>query len=168
MEFEEYAKAKLPMLLRTARAVCADSALAEDVVQEVLSRIYADWARPGVVDKPDAYLRRMVVNEYLSWRRKWARLIPHADPGRLTVRHGRGETVPGPEHVDDRAALVAELKQLPPRQRAVIGLRYFADLDDAAIAATLGCAQSTVRVHAARALATLRIARTTTSTSTEA
>lgn len=168
MDFEEYARGRLPTLLRAARAVCADSVLAEDVVQEVLIKVYAQWTKTGTFDRPDAYLRRMVINEHLSWRRKWGRLIPHADPSRLTAPRNRGGTASETERSDDRAGLIAEITRLPSRQRAVIGLRYFADLDDAAIAHTLGCTQSTVRVHAARALRTLRIAQTTTSTSAEA
>ena len=104
------------------------------------------------MDQPEAYLRKMIVNEYLSWRRRWARISPSA-----TV------TVPapdGPDHATvhaDREALRAELARLPRQQRAVLVLRYYEGLTDAEIAEVLGCAASTVRGYAARALATLRI-----------
>ena len=104
------------------------------------------------MDHPEAYLRRMIVNEHLSWRRKWSRLIPHAeladrmppDPG-FADRHA------------ERAALVDELNKLPKRQKAVLVLRYFEGLPDEEIADLLGCARATVRTHAARGLAALRI-----------
>ena len=151
MTFEEFVAERLPVLLGTARAVCGDRGLAEDIVQDVLIKVLADWDRIAVLGERDAYVRRMLVNEFLSWRRKWARLVPHADVGHSLTR---------PDAQESHAALdtlLAEIRRLPPRQRLIIGLRYFADLSDAQIAADLGCATSTVRVQAARALARLRV-----------
>ena len=149
--FEEFVAERLAVLLGTARAVCGDRGLAEDIVQDVLIKVLADWDRIAALAERDAYVRRMLVNEFLSWRRKWARLIPHADPG---------QSLTWPDAQDSHAALdslLAEIRRLPPRQRLIIGLRYFADLSDAQIAEDLGCATSTVRVQAARALARLRV-----------
>jgi DNA-directed RNA polymerase specialized sigma24 family protein len=56
--------------------------LAEDMVQDVLIKLHARWASISVMDAPDAYVRRMLLNDFLSWSRKLARLIPHADPMR--------------------------------------------------------------------------------------
>jgi RNA polymerase sigma-70 factor (sigma-E family) len=151
MTFEQYATARLPVLLRTARAICADASLAEDLLQDVLIKLHANWDRVGDLDGLDAYVRRMLVNEFISWRRKWARFVPHADLPRRGVDPDLAV-----EHAE-RDALWQEVRQLPPRQRVVIGLRYFADLPDSQIAAALGCSESTVRVHAGRALARLRI-----------
>lgn len=151
MTFEQYASRRLPVLLGTARAICADPALAEDLVQDVLIKLHARWSVIGSMEAPDAYVRRMLVNEYLSWRRKWLRRRP-------AVRADEA----GPDFAAeqaDRAELLDEVRRLPARQRAVIGLRYYADLSDAEIAELLGCSQSTVRVHAARALKALRIGR---------
>ncbi|MHA3701581.1 sigma-70 family RNA polymerase sigma factor [Jatrophihabitans sp. YIM 134969] len=92
----------------------------------------------------------MVVNEVVSWRRKWARSVPHADP----VLPAVADTTDRHAQLD---ALLAEIRKLPARQRVVIALRYFADLSDEQIAADLGCAPATVRVHASRALAALRV-----------
>lgn len=156
--FERYVMSKLPSLIRTARALSADSALAEDLVQEVLIRVHDRWDTISRMDRPDAYIHRMLVNEFLGWRRKWGRLVPHADP-HLASPTGTSDEPDHAESSADRDALMAEIRKLPLRQRAVIGLRYLDDLDDTAIAQALGCSQSTVRVHASRALASLRIAR---------
>jgi RNA polymerase sigma-70 factor (sigma-E family) len=155
MRFEDYATRQLPVLVRTASAICGDPHLAEDLVQDVLIKLHARWSAVSVMAMPDAYVRRMLVNEFLSWRRKWGRrLLVQADPGTGLVAAG--------DHAGahaERDALVREINRLPARQRLVVALRYVADLSDAEIAAALGCAESTVRGHAARALATLRIGR---------
>lgn len=152
MDFEEFARQRLPELVRFTTAVCADRALAEDVVQEVLVRVHARWSWISELDAPDNYIRRALVNEYLSWRRKWARLVPHAAvPDRRPA---------APDHATelaDRSMLVTELTALPPRQRAVLVMRFYGGLSDAEIAETLGCRAVTVRGYASRALATLRI-----------
>ncbi|MDQ2737480.1 MAG: SigE family RNA polymerase sigma factor [Actinomycetota bacterium] len=161
MTFEEYVSARLPALLGTARLISTDTALAEDLVQDVLIKLHARWDTIGQLVSRDAYVRRMLINELISWRRKWSRQIPHADPaGRASVSDRTSE-------VDERDALMAEVRQLPPRQRIVVVLRFFADLSDEQIAADLGCAVSTVRVHASRALRALRINTQTTLTRTD-
>lgn len=155
MTFEEYARRQLPSLLRTSRAICGDRHLAEDLVQDVLIKLHSRWHDVSALDARDAYVRRMLVNEFLSWRRKWARLVPHADPADGSVANN--------DHVAalaERDALAREIATLPRRQRVVVTLRYLSDLSDADIASTLGCSESTVRVHAARALAALRVSRT--------
>jgi RNA polymerase sigma-70 factor (sigma-E family) len=153
MTFEQYARRQLPTLLRTARAISGDAHLAEDLVQDVLLKLQACWDSVSVMAAPDAYVRRMLVNEFLSWRRKWGRLVPQAEVA---------EPASGSDHAArhaERDQLLTEVNALPPRQRVVIALRYLADLPDGEIAEALGCSPSTVRVHAARALATLRVAR---------
>lgn len=154
MTFDEWARARLPALVRFAVALTQDRGLAEDVVQEVLSRAYGRWSRIAGLDQPEAYLRRMVVNEYLSWRRRWARVTPNAD---LTVIAEAGTEADHAETHADRAALAAELARLPKRQRTVLVLRYYEHLTDAQIADVLGCPQGTVRSLASRALRTLRV-----------
>ena len=153
MTFEQYAVRRLPAMLGTARAICADDALAEDLVQDVLIKLHARWSVIGAMQARDAYVRRMLVNEYLSWRRKWLRPWP-------VLRPDDGAAADFASAQAARAELLDEVRRLPARQRAVIGLRYYADLPDAEIADLLGCSQSTVRVHAARALKALRVHRT--------
>jgi RNA polymerase sigma-70 factor (sigma-E family) len=138
-------------LLQFARVLVGDRAMAEDLVQEVLIRLHVHRARLAAVADLDAYARRMVVNEYLSWGRKWFRVRPFS-----TVP----DRDPLPDPVDalaDRDLLRTELARLPRRQRAVLVLRYYRGLSDSEIATELGCSPGTVRSHASRALASLRI-----------
>jgi RNA polymerase sigma-70 factor (sigma-E family) len=151
--FEQYATDRLPTMLGTARAICGDPSLAEDLVQDVLIKVHAHWDSISSMDAPDAYVRRMIVNGFISWRRKWGRLSPRADSSMPTELE-RGDHA---TEYAERDALVAEVRRLPPRQRMVIALRYFADVSDRDIADALDCTETTVRVHASRALATLRI-----------
>ena len=153
MTFEQYVHRRLPELLRIAQTIAGERQLGEDLVQDVLVKLHGRWAAVQGTDRPDAYVRRMLVNEFLSWRRKWSRLIPQADPGRHLVD---GSSDHAQEHAD-RDALLREVARLPERQRIVITLRYLADVSDADIAEALGCKETTVRVHASRALAALRV-----------
>lgn len=140
-------------LLRFATALSADPGTAQDVVQEVAYRASTRWARIRDLDHPDAYLRRMVVNEYLSWRRKWSRMVTSSELVDLhldVVGDGSAE-------VEDRHQLRMELRKLPPRQRAVIVLRFYDDLSDAEIARVLRCPRGTIRSLQSRALARLRL-----------
>lgn len=156
MTFEQYATSRLPVLLATARAICGEAALAEDLVQDVLIKLHARWATIEAVEQRDAYVRRMLVNEFISWRRKWARITPHAWLPPTRAEADQSAIDQASAHAD-RDQLLAEIRRLPPRQRVVIGLRYYADQSDAQIADALGCSPATVRVHAARALTKLRV-----------
>jgi len=151
--FEAFLEAELGSLLRFAAVLTGDAGLAEDVLQEVLFRATARWDSIGRMDQPRGYVRRMIVNEYLSWRRRSWRSVPA----------GTGEDVSDRQAPDigaevvQRHALLAELARLPGRQRAVIVLRYYEGLPDAEVAHVLGCRPATVRGYAARALAALRV-----------
>jgi RNA polymerase sigma-70 factor (sigma-E family) len=140
-------------VLRFATALTGDPDLAKDLVQEVLIRVSGRWQEIGQLDRPEAYIRKMVVNEYFSWRRRSWRLIPSGMSGHLTGR-------PSPDPADgyiERQALMAELAKLSRRQRTALVLRYYEGYSDAEIAEVMGCTQSTVRGHVFRALAALRI-----------
>jgi RNA polymerase sigma factor (sigma-70 family) len=102
----------------------------------------------------------MVVNDYLSWRRKLARTTPRAD-----VEPAAAELSDGADERAERDAMIRRLAGLPRKQRAAVVLRYYAGLPDAEIAAVLGCRATTVRSQIHRALATLRIDLTTGSPS---
>lgn len=154
MTFEEFAAGRLPALLRFAAVLTGDRAGAEDVVQEVLIRAHRHWDKIGGLDRPELYVRKMIVNEFISSRRRLWRVVPAGRGVDLDVRVA-------PDHAGahaERQALLAELARLPGRQRAVLVLRYYEGLDDAEIADVLGCAPGTVRGYASRALATLRVA----------
>lgn len=151
MTFEEYLDERLGELLRFATVLCGERGLGEDVVQEVLIRAHARWAKISRAGSPHAYVRAMIVNEYLGWRRKWARIIP---VGSVDERRHR------PDHADqvaDRAQLRQLLEALPRRQRAAVVLRFYAGLSDAEIARTFGCSAGTVRGYLSRVMATLRV-----------
>ena len=153
MRFEEFAATRLPAVLRFAGVLTADRALAEDVVQEVLIRASKRWNHIGQLDRPELYVRKMIVNEYISWRRRSWRLLPK---GTATEFDDRVT----PDHAGlhaERDGLLIEIGKLPRRQRTVLVLRYYEGLSDTEIADVLGCTPGTVRGYASRALATLRI-----------
>ena len=148
--FSAFAVSRWPGLVRLAFGLTGDRWMAEDIAQTALARAYVAWRRVSRADDPDAYLRRILVNA--SHRRFRARRVTE-QPGDLP------ETpVDGPaDLVGERAVLLAALCQLPPRQRAVVVLRYWEDLTDSQIAAALGCSPGTVRSQLSRALAKLRM-----------
>jgi RNA polymerase sigma-70 factor (sigma-E family) len=151
--FDDYVRLRGPALVRLARLIAGDPHLGEDLAQEVLIRAYPRWNRILAGGRPDVYLRRMLVNAHVSWRRK----------------RSSGEVTDGVERVDradradvgaetaDRDALWRLITRLPAKQRVTIVLRFYEDLDDAAIGEILGCSAGTVRTHTMRALAALRI-----------
>jgi RNA polymerase sigma-70 factor (sigma-E family) len=152
LTFQEFAAARLPASLAFTAVLTGQRATAEDIAQEVLIRAHARWDMIGSLDSPESYVRKMLLNEFLSWRRRSRRVILAAEPD--------GTADDSPDHADqhaERQALLAEIGKLPRRQRAVIVLRYYEDRDDAEIAELLGCRPATVRAHASRALAALRI-----------
>jgi RNA polymerase sigma factor (sigma-70 family) len=152
MSFDDYLAFGLGALLRFAAVVTCDPDLAEDVVRDVLVRAHGRWQRIAALEHPEAYLKRMVVDEYLSWRRRSSRVVPLARSTRLAVAQ------PRPAHATDhgeRDATMRRIAALAPKQRAVAVLRYYEGLTDAQIADALGCSEAAVGTHAARALAAL-------------
>ncbi|MFG2043018.1 SigE family RNA polymerase sigma factor [Dactylosporangium sp. NPDC048998] len=153
MTFEEFVAARLGALIRYATVVTWDPDLAEDVVQNVLVRAQPRWSRIDRLEAPEQYVHRMVVNEFLSWRRRRrARLLHHSE-----ALDGLVAPLPDPTgQYDDRDAVIRVVSTLPPRQRVVIALRFYEDLSVEVIADQLGCRVSTVRTHLDRAMTTLR------------
>lgn len=158
MSFEEFVAIRLNALLRYATVLTCDPNLAEDVVQEVLLRAQQRWSRIGELDAPAAYVKRMVTNEYLSWRRRRAVREVAASKAMLDAV---GPAIPDRTgEYDEREAMLAQIAQLPRKQRSAIVLRYYENYTDAEIAAVLGCGTGTVRSHLSRAVATLRATMT--------
>jgi RNA polymerase sigma-70 factor (sigma-E family) len=163
MTFEEFADTRLPAVLRFAGVLTGDRGLAEDVVQEVLIRAHARWRKISRLDHPESYIRKMIVNEFISSKRRTWRFIPTGTRPEGTRPEGTRPDLGDQDAADhaahhaERAALLAEIGKLPRRQRAVLVLRYYEGLSDPEIAAVLGCAAGTVRGYASRALATLRV-----------
>ena len=158
MTFEQFAVARLTSLLRYAVVLTGDHDLAQDVVQEALARAQVKWRRISDADSPEAYVRRMVLNEYLSWRRTWAFRNVHAVGERLVdINDARGGVLDHADGIVEADELWARLSTLGRKQRAVLVLRYYEQQDDEAIAELLNCSPATVRSHASKALKTLRL-----------
>jgi len=149
--FEEFVSARGGALLRFALMICGDPGRAEDLVQNALAKAYPRWGRIAALERPEAYVKTMVVHDHLRWWRRGGREIPVAAPADGGVADRSGAHA-------DRDATWRLLATLPRRQRAVLVLRYYEDLPDAEIAEVLGCSAATVRSQAARALAKLRTA----------
>jgi RNA polymerase sigma-70 factor (sigma-E family) len=152
-DFAEFAAAAWPRLVRTAHMLTGDFHEAEDLVQTTLAKVCARWRRIPR-DDIDVYVRRALVNNNLSRIRKKRvthLLMPFLPETEHRAHGGHAEAI---EH---RAALVQALSALPARQRTVLVLRYFDDLSDPDIAAALNCSLSTVKTHARRGLAALRV-----------
>ncbi|WP_239456311.1 SigE family RNA polymerase sigma factor [Nocardioides solisilvae] len=149
-DFTAYMRSRQPSLLRTAYLLTGDLAGAEDLVQDAFAKLYLSWDKIRDRESLDGYVRRIVVNEHNSlWRRAWKR------------RERSSDAVPDTAVLDtyedgEARALWRFVETLPPRQRAVVVLRYYEDLSEAEIAATLGISTGTVKSQASRALATLR------------
>ncbi|GAA4443725.1 RNA polymerase sigma factor [Phytohabitans houttuyneae] len=156
MTFEEFVAARLGPLVRYATVVTWDPYLAEDITQDVLVRAQARWGRIGGLDAPEQYVKRMILNEFLSWRRRRAARLVTISPEAL-------ESIAPPVEdnavaAEDRDLVLRLIATLPPKQRAALALRYYEDLPDEQIADLLGCRPVTVRTQIFRALATLRAA----------
>jgi len=150
--FEEYAAGGWPSLYRYAYLLAGNHADAEDLAQQTLLKAYRSWSRVTASDSPTAYLRRTLTNTYLSQRRpKKRRLEVLTDEPLETGR----TPIDGPE---DHLTLWPHVKALPPRQRAVIVLRYYEDLTEPEIADVLDCSRGNVKSTAHRALKALRAA----------
>ena len=151
MDFAAYVAGQRPALMRFATVLTSQPWLADDLVSDVLGRAYERWDRIGQLDEPNAYVRRMIVNEYLSWRRRLSRTFPRADVEPTTP----SDDTAG--HHAERDAMIRRLARLPKRQRAAVVLRFYVGLSDTDIADQLGCAEGTVRSLVSRALAALRL-----------
>ena len=157
MSFEDFVAGHGRSLVRLAFVLSGDRQVAEDLAQTVLADVYRHWKRVRTAANPEAYVRRMLVNAHLSWRRRrWTTERP-TDLSEETGAAGLGATVADPaDAVAARDQMRVLLSRLAPRARTVLVLRYYADLDDAAIAAAMGVSESSVRATASRALASLR------------
>jgi RNA polymerase sigma-70 factor (sigma-E family) len=140
-------------LRQTAYLLCGDWFLADDLVQDALTRLFGVWGGVSASGSPGPYVRRILVNLYLDHRRRPSRReVPLAEPPDMG-------SVERPSPVDgDRDRLMAALRQVPNGQRAVLVLRYWEDLSIEQTAQIVGTSASTVRSQASRGLDTLRAA----------
>lgn len=154
-EFEQFVAGSSDRLLRTAYLIVWDLAEAEDLVQDCLLTVARRWPRVRRMEHPRAYARRVLVNLALDGRQRRTRRRQELDasPSALDAKAEEDRRIAG---VEMRRDLIDALAALPPRQRAVLVLRYFEDLSESQAATVLGCSAGTVKSTASRGLARLQ------------
>ncbi|MFC8851216.1 MULTISPECIES: SigE family RNA polymerase sigma factor [unclassified Micromonospora] len=149
-EVTAFVRARYRPLLRTAFLLCGDRGKAEDLVQTTLAKTVVAWPRLQRSEGVDHYVRRILVNTFVTWRRRrswWEQPL-----GRLVESPARDEYV----GVEQRDLLRRALEGLPARQRAAVVLRFYEDLSEQDTAHVLGCSVGTVKSLSSRGLQTLR------------
>jgi RNA polymerase sigma-70 factor (sigma-E family) len=150
-DFDAFIRARHAALLRFAHALTGDHEVAADLVQDALERTGLAWSRVRRKEDPEGYVLRIIVTRYVSWwRLRRERLVA---------------AVPETAYEDPSAGRRDEtlwrlLATLPPKQRAVIVLRFYEDLTEAEVARVLDCSVGTVKSNGSRGLARLRQALT--------
>ncbi|CAM3437059.1 SigE family RNA polymerase sigma factor [Kibdelosporangium persicum] len=152
-EFAEYFEARRDAVRRTAYLLCGDWHRADDLAQTAFVALHRRWRKVRDRGALDAYVRRTVVRAMIDesrrpWRRE--RFVDQMPEPAPSTDGEVGDTVA------TRSALLGGLKRVPPRQRAVLVLRFLEGLDVAATAETLKCSEGTVKSQTARGLAALR------------
>ena len=150
-EFEDFVRERGTRLQQAAWLLTGSRSLAEDLVQTALFRTWAHWNGVRDTNAREAYVRKAMLNTYLSWRRRAGFGEAPTDDVAL-----HGWSTAGAESADVRLDILAALDRLPRRQRAVITVRYFLDLSVEETATTLGISTGAVKSQAHRAIATLR------------
>jgi RNA polymerase sigma-70 factor (sigma-E family) len=152
MDFAEFYRAAKDDCLRTVVVSVGDPDTAQDLVAEAFARAWASWRTVSGHPVPAAWVVRTALNANVSrWRRR-RREVPLPDPGMVAASLVVSEAADSA--VDSQ--IMAALLRLPSRQRQVVALRMFLDLDTVRTAEVLGIAPGTVTAHLARAIATLR------------
>jgi len=153
LDYTDFVSARWSSLYRFSYLLAGSHAAADDLLQNALLRVYLKWDKVTRADVPESYVHRMLVNEHVSQgRRAWRRreLATDEPPELATGSHEVGAV--------DQTDLWRLVHSLPPRQRAVIVLRYYEDLSEAEIARVLDCSQGTVKSQASAAMRSLRSA----------
>jgi RNA polymerase sigma-70 factor (sigma-E family) len=147
--FAEFATARHGALYRYAYLLAGDRGLADDLVQEGLTKTYVVWRKLRDPANAEAYTRKVITNVAIAWwrRKAWHAERPHDDVPEQPV---------AAEDSTARLWLWDELKQLAPRQRAAVVLRYYEDLTEAQTAEVLDCSIGTVKSQVSDALKKLR------------
>jgi RNA polymerase sigma factor (sigma-70 family) len=152
LDFTDFYREARDRCLRTVLVSVGDQEVAQDLVDEAFARACASWRKVSRHPAPAAWVVRTALNENIArWRRR-RREVPVPDPATFADQPGaNGAGDPG---FDPR--VMTALLRLPARQRQVVALRVFLDLDTERTAAVLGVAPSTVKAHLSRALGALR------------
>ena len=147
-DFCAFVAGRQSALRNAAWLLTGDVGLAEDLVQTALVKSWPHWDKLVRTGGSEAYVRRVLVTTYSSWwRRKWRREVPSVLPD---------IAVSEVTDLDLSASVRSAMLSLPPRQRAVIVLRYFEDLSETQAAEALGCSVGNVKSQSSRALDKLR------------
>ena len=147
-DFVEFATAAVPRLRRTAFLLCGDWHTAEDLAQTTLTKMFVSWRRIRRQDAAFSYASRTLVNTYIASRRgrRASEIVTDVVPERLAM----------PDSPETRMVVMAALATLAPRARAVVVLRFWADMSVEQVAEVLGCSEGTVKSQTARALDKMR------------
>jgi len=146
-DFADFYQASRNPCLRAVTAVVGDRQLAEELVAEAFARAWTSWRNVRRHSAPQAWVVRTALNLGVSWWRRRRREVPLAD-------HDAAARASPSNGVDP--ALIAALRRLPTRQREVLALRIFLDLDTETTAKVIGIAPGTVTAHLSRAVTALR------------
>jgi RNA polymerase sigma-70 factor (sigma-E family) len=158
--FDEFVASGSARLLRSAYLLTGDRNHSEDLLQVTLVRTARRW--DAARDSPHAYAHRVLVNLLHDRRRNLSRRASEQPLDELSERPDA--LVDGADALVDRIALASAVRRLPPRQREVVVLRFFAALSVAETAAAIGASEGTVKTHTSRALKSLRGALTDAAT----
>ncbi|HVV23137.1 MAG TPA: SigE family RNA polymerase sigma factor [Pseudonocardiaceae bacterium] len=147
-EFVEFARVQAAGLRRTAYLMCHDWHLAQDLTQTALAKLYVAWGRLDWLDNPMAYAKKVLLRTFLDHQR------------RRGSHEVAVDSVPDSAHESDpelRLTLLDALAQLPPRDRAIVVLRYWEDYSIDAVADVVGVSTAVVKSQSMRSLAKLRV-----------
>jgi RNA polymerase sigma-70 factor (sigma-E family) len=146
-DYREFVGSRAASLHRTAFVLCGDWQLADDLVQETFVHVYRHWRRVQRADNQNAYVKRILINEFNRHWQRYGRLPVHADTDRPQA------AIPDvSDEVVNRAELLRALFTLPARQRATVVLRYLEGMSERETAAVMRCSEGTVKSQTARAL----------------
>ena len=149
-DFAAYARARQHHLYRTAYLLCGDRDRAQDLVQTTLANLLRSWKRARSAENPDAYAKKALVRAFLTEQRRHRREYA---ANRLAADPDVGGP---PNRAELRMVVLEALRELPPKPRAMVILRYWEDQSVEETAALLGCSEGNVKSQCSRALAKLR------------
>ena len=150
-EYREFVQSRATPLHKTAYLLCGDWHLANDLVQEALAKTYRHWRRVQRADSPDAYVKRILINETNRYWRRHRNVAPPTD-----IAAEESATPDLSDKVVDRDELLHALLSLPARQRATVVLRYLEGMSERETATILKCSEGTVKSQTSRALGALK------------
>ena len=152
-DFTAWVRSREQALGRLAYLLTGDRDAAEDLLQNSLAKVYRHWERVRAAELPDAYVRRLIVNENNS---RWRRMLRRPESPGSHVLEVLAPPAPAGLDASEALDLWRHVQALPTQQRAAVVLRYYEDLTEAQTADVLGCSVGTVKSHTSRAISALR------------